>query len=65
VPGVTWLEKVRLDAAVARRSGACVTVFDKRGNTLFAFTREQRITDSGATNAVAKEIIKRLNELKS
>lgn len=48
-----------------RRSGAHVTFYDKQGNSLFAFTREQRITDSGATNAVAKEIIKRLNELRS
>ena len=46
-----------------RRSGAHVTVYDKQGNTLFAFTREQRLTDTGATNAVAKEIIKRLREL--
>ena len=46
-----------------RRSGAHVTVYDKQGRDLFAFTREQRITDSGATNAVAKEIIKRLREL--
>ncbi len=42
-----------------------VTVFDDQGNSLFSFTREQRITDSGSTNAVAKEIIKRLHELKS
>jgi hypothetical protein len=46
-----------------RRSGAHVTVYDKQGHDLFSFTREQRITDSGATNAVAKEIIKRLHDL--
>jgi len=46
-----------------RRSGARVTVFDKQGATLFSFNRLQRYTDSGATNAVAKEIIKRLHEL--
>jgi len=47
----------------SRRSSAHVTVFDKQGKTLFDFTRQSRITDSGATNAVAKEIIKRLHEL--
>ena len=48
-----------------RRSGAHVAVYDKQGNSLFSFTREQRITDTGATDAVAKEIIKRLRELQS
>jgi hypothetical protein len=46
-----------------RRSGAHVTVYDKQGKALFSFTREQRLTDSGATIAVAKEIIKRLREV--
>jgi len=46
-----------------RRSGAEVTVYNNKGETLFTFRRDQRITDTGATNAVAKEIIKRLREL--
>jgi hypothetical protein len=48
-----------------RRSGAEVTVYNSKGETLFTFRRDQRITDTGATNAVAKEIIKRLRELQS
>jgi hypothetical protein len=45
------------------RSGAEVTVYDKNGESLFTFKREQRLTDTGAANAAAKEIIKRLREL--
>jgi len=35
-------------------------VFDPQGRLLFSFTRGTRYTDKGATNAAAKEIIKRL-----
>ena len=48
----------------SRRSAAKTTVYDKDGNDLFRFSRDSRYTDTGATNAVAKEIIKRLRELK-
>lgn len=41
-------------------SGARTQVFDAQGRNLFAFQRAGRATDAGATNAVAKEIIKRL-----
>jgi hypothetical protein len=41
-------------------SVAAADVFDGKGTELFKFERKQRGTDSGATNAVAKEIIKRL-----
>jgi len=47
-----------------RRSGARAIVYAKNGKELFNFSRDMRVTDSGATNAVAKEIIKRLRELK-
>lgn len=43
-------------------SGAAAAVFDKDGKELFKFTRSNRGTDKGATNAVAKEIVKRLQE---
>lgn len=45
-------------------SEAKTTVFDDQDMELFSFTRAQRRTDSGATNAVAKEIIKRMLKLK-
>jgi hypothetical protein len=44
-------------------SGSKVQVFDSKGAELFAFNRAGRMTDSGATNAAAKEIIKRLRKL--
>jgi hypothetical protein len=44
-------------------SGSRVEVFDSKGTELFAFNRAGRWTDSGATNAAAKEIIKRLRKL--
>jgi hypothetical protein len=44
-------------------SGSKVQVFDSKGTELFAFNRAGRATDSGATNAAAKEIIKRLQKL--
>jgi hypothetical protein len=47
----------------SRRSGARAIVYAKNGRELFTFSRDMRVTDSGATNAVAKEIIKRLREL--
>ena len=47
-----------------RRSGARAIVYGKNGKELFTFSRDMRLTDSGATNAVAKEIIKRLRELR-
>jgi hypothetical protein len=39
------------------------SVYDSQGKEMFEFKREGRWTDSGATNAVAKEIIKRLLKL--
>ncbi|SRR5579871_3833937 len=45
-------------------SEAKVAVYDDKDGELFRFTRAQRRTDSGATNAVAKEIIKRMLKLK-
>jgi hypothetical protein len=41
------------------------TVFDAQGNQLFDFKREGRFTESGVTNAVAKEIVKRLHTIRS
>jgi hypothetical protein len=46
-------------------SRAITSVFDSKGTELFEFNRQGRWTDSGATNAAAKEIIKRLLKLKS
>lgn len=40
-------------------------VFDSEGHELFEVKRRARWTDSGATNAAAKEIIKRLLRLTS
>lgn len=45
-------------------SEAKATVYDDKDGELFHFTRAQRRTDTGATNAVAKEIIKRMLKLK-
>ena len=45
-------------------SEAKATVYDDKDGELFSFTRAQRRTDSGATNAVAKEIINRMLKLK-
>lgn len=45
-------------------SGAMTSVFDGNGSELFEFKREGRWTDTGATNAAAKEIIKRLVKLR-
>src|SRR5271168_257184 len=45
------------------RSGARATVFGKNGKELFNFSRDNRHTDGGATNAVSKEISKRLREI--
>jgi len=45
-------------------SEAKATVYDDKDGELFSFSRAQRRTDSGATNAVAKEIIKRMLKLK-
>src|SRR5579871_6274055 len=45
-------------------SEAKVAVYDDKDGELFSFTRAQRRTVSGATNAVAKEIIKRMLKLK-
>jgi hypothetical protein len=44
-------------------SGSVTRVFDAKGSELFEFKREGRWTDNGATNAAAKEIIKRLLKL--
>ncbi len=40
-------------------------VFDAKGSELFEFNRDGRKTDAGAANATAKEIIKRLQKLRS
>ncbi len=40
-------------------------VFDAKGAELFNFNRDGRKTDAGAANATAKEIIKRLRNLRS
>jgi hypothetical protein len=40
------------------------TVYDAQEKEVFSFRREGRWTDSGATNAAAKEIIKRLYKLR-
>jgi hypothetical protein len=40
-------------------------VFDTKGAELFNFNRDGRKTDSGAANATAKEIIKRLRVLRA
>ncbi|HLK03023.1 MAG TPA: hypothetical protein VKT53_01180 [Candidatus Acidoferrum sp.] len=45
-------------------SEAKATVYDEKDGELFHFSRAQRRTDTGATNAVAKEIIKRMLKLK-
>jgi hypothetical protein len=45
-------------------SEAKATVYDDKDGELFSFMRAQRRTDSGAANAVAKEIIKRMLKLK-
>jgi hypothetical protein len=44
-------------------STGSTAVYDAQGKELFEFKREGRWTDSGATNATAKEIIKRLLKL--
>jgi len=51
-------------AGAVNYSKAGVTAYDAKGNELFNFERENRYTDSGATNAAAKEIIKRLLKLR-
>ena len=42
-----------------------VTVFDAQGHEMFDFQREDRVTEAGVTNAVAKEIVKRLQVIRS
>ena len=51
-------------AGAVNYSKAGVTAYDAKGSELFNFERENRYTDSGATNAAAKEIIKRLIKLR-
>ena len=46
-------------------SSASADVYDPKGNELFEFKRRQRVTDYGAANAVAKEIIKRMLKLRA
>ena len=41
------------------------SVFDAHGTEMFDFKREGRFTESGVTNAVAKEIVKRLHTILS
>jgi hypothetical protein len=45
-------------------SAATTAIYDAEGKEMFEFKQEGRWTDSGATNATAKEIIKRLLKLK-
>jgi hypothetical protein len=54
-----------MGAGAINYSHAQVSVFDVSGNELFRFDRANRYTDSGATNAAAKEIIKRMLKLRS
>jgi hypothetical protein len=46
-------------------SAATTAVYDAQGKEMFQFKREGRWTDSGATNAISKEIIKRFLKLKT
>jgi hypothetical protein len=45
-------------------SSAGAKVYDSKGAELFQFERRGRFTDVGATNAVAKEVVKRLVKLR-
>lgn len=45
-------------------SQATTAVYDAKGTKLFEFQRGSRWTDSGAANAAAKEIIKRILRLR-
>src|SRR5947209_19204013 len=45
-------------------SSASASVYDGKGTELFQFKRRLRATGSGSTNAVAKEIIKRMLKLR-
>lgn len=45
-------------------SAGSTTVYDAQGKEIFGFRREGRWTASVATNAAAKEIIKRLDKLR-
>jgi hypothetical protein len=40
-------------------------VFDSKGAEVFNFNRDGRKTDAGAANATAKEIVKRLRQLRA
>jgi hypothetical protein len=46
-------------------SGATAKVFDASGTELFHLDRQARFTNTGAANAIAKDIISRLTKLKS
>jgi hypothetical protein len=59
--GWTW---ARSNGGAYKTSQAKATVYDENDMELFSFTSALRRTDSGATNAVAKEIIKRMLKLK-
>jgi hypothetical protein len=54
-----------VQVGVMNATSGTVTVFDARGVELFDFTRQGRFTDAGVTNAVAKEIVKRLHIIRS
>ena len=56
----TMLEGSKGGISTSNKSSASTSVFDAQGKQLFTFQRANRLTDSGATNAVAKEIIKRI-----
>jgi hypothetical protein len=45
---------------VGNTSAAGVSAYDPEGRELFRFSRSNRATDTGATNAAAKEIVKRI-----
>ena len=60
--------KIRVEGGnggTSNTSEATATVFDSKGSELFSFKRAGRRTDGGATNATAKEIIKRMLKLQA
>jgi hypothetical protein len=60
----TGQEKYPLYGGAINSSGALVRVYDAKGGELFTFNRAGRWTDKGATNAAAKEIVKRILRLR-
>lgn len=60
----TIKESMRRVYGSINTSGASVHVYDAGGVELFDFNRAGRWTDKGATNSAAKEIIKRILQLR-